>query len=1655
MLIKEAVESKRPLTRAILDSRIEAAQEELDDAVRRKAFAECGPLQDKLEELTTKREEMPTVDELRILLRSAQSAVALAAKSRDFVGAAVGQSRLDDAKQRLIDALADEDGDEGSDSLTEDKEEVTFGFGSRTELEEEIFEIAEQIKNAIHTKDFAKASSLQQVLDAHESLRQLFPSLEELSTKLREANEQLNEAVVMKNFAKAGKMNVVIADLEQKVATESEKSSESAAASPSKAAGVFLRGEEKTFKTRNELEKEITSTSAQVAEAVAKKEFKKADTLQADADKLVKLREALPSIPELRETLRTKKLEMDRAIAAKKFASADEINLTIELLEKVLEKEVLLAPSSPERVKAPTTNGVKNGPVKDLSNGTSIAPTTPVRSVKGRPKTPGVVSRPKTPVRSKAPIRPKIPGPNGSKSSSNTPSVVSASVRSSASSVRPSTIPSTIFRPVSKLRPAKAVTAGMSDTILSVTQVLAGKRASASILVDEYGGLAGILTDTDITRRVVAKNIDPSTTNVSEVMTPNPTCVATSDSAMEALMTMVDNHFRHLPVVDDSGSVVGLLDIAKCLNDAISKLEKSAEKNNSATENAVKQAVSQQGAGGAQAEALHALLGTLMSQAFGNKTTPTLRSLLAGKPNTIVSPSTTIQEAGILMAERRQAALVVDDDGQLVGLFAFKDMMTRVVAKELPLDSTPVSAVMTPEPEVVSPDTTVLEALHTMHDNKFLTLPVCEDDGRVLGVVSVMDVIHGCGGPDGWRSIFSSAMEVEDDASDDSSLYSFGGKSKLTVRSEKPFLQTLDEAEEQRPVSKLRPSKPITVLSDESILSAVQLLTHKRGTASLIICPEGGLIGILTDKDITIRVVAKYVDLASDVSKVMTPDPTCVHMTDSAMDALMTMVENHFRHLPVVDGSGSVVGMLDIAKCLNDAISKLERSGEKNSSAAENAVMQAVSLQGAGGAQAAALKALLGTLMSQAFGSQASPTLRSLLAGKPNTNVRPSTSIREAGMIMSERRKAALIVDEDGRLVGLFAFKDMMTRAVAKQLPLDSTPVSSVMTPNPDAVSPDTTALEALQIMHDDKFLTLPVCEEDGTVIGIVDVMDVIHGCGGADGWRSMFSKAMDITEDHSDSVSVYSMGRSVHTPSVRSVRRKPQEKTVSNLRPSKPNISISNETILEVTQLLARKRGSASLVVSPEGVLAGILTDTDITRRVVAKDVDPATTYVSEVMTEDPTCVHSGDPAMDALMTMIENHFRHLPVVDDSGSVVGLLDIAKCLNDAISKLERCTEKGSSAAEDAVKQAVNQQGASGAQAMALQALLGTIMSQAFGNKTTPTLRTLLAGKQDTIVSPSTSIREAGILMADRRQAALVVDDGHLVGLFAFEDMMTRAVAKELPLDSTPVSAVMTPDPEVVSPDTTVLEALQMMHDNHFLTLPVCEDDGRVLGVVSVMDVIHGCGGPDGWRSIFSSAMDIEDASDTVSASPSGRYSVHTRSTRKVPDVKVTPNTPFAYPNNIPSTLEFEMDDSINSSTIGDRGASKLLSPDDAGGSFLSSSMAVFKLSDESGNTHRIRCSTNVEKLFDATFEKMGIPPLSLQLRYVDEEGDSVVITCDDDVAEAWALARKHGNKVAKLSAVKITPKSNINPTVAAGGAVVVFALLGIVALVLMRSPSKK
>jgi len=91
---------------------------------------------------------------------------------------------------------------------------------------------------------------------------------------------------------------------------------------------------------------------------------------------------------------------------------------------------------------------------------------------------------------------------------------------------------------------------------------------------------------------------------------------------------------------------------------------------------------------------------------------------------------------------------------------------------------------------------------------------------------------------------------------------------------------------------------------------AVALMAQHRIGSTLVM--EGTrLVGIFTERD-TVRAISQSHDApAHEVSSWMTPDPLTAKPEDSVDSALKTMLDNNFRHLPVMEG-GEVVGIVSI-----------------------------------------------------------------------------------------------------------------------------------------------------------------------------------------------------------------------------------------------------------------------------------------------------------------------------------------------------------------------------------------------------------------------------------------------------------------------------------------------------------------------------------------------------------------------------------------------------------------------------------------------------------------------------------------------------------------------------------------------------------------------
>jgi len=118
------------------------------------------------------------------------------------------------------------------------------------------------------------------------------------------------------------------------------------------------------------------------------------------------------------------------------------------------------------------------------------------------------------------------------------------------------------------------------------------------------------------------------------------------------------------------------------------------------------------------------------------------------------------------------------------------------------------------------------------------------------------------------------------------------------------------------------------------------------------------------------------------------------------------------------------------------------------------------------------------------------------------------------------------------------------------------------------------------------------------------------------------------------------------------------------------------------------------------------------------------------------------------------------------------------------------------------------------------------------------LRSVVAAKKPPVMIPAhMNVAEAARRMRDGNTgAAMVLEGTRLAGIFTERDALFRVLAVAKDPQETPVSLVMTRDPQTIHPDKPFDEALRMMHEGRFRNVPVVED-GRPLGMVSVRDAL--------------------------------------------------------------------------------------------------------------------------------------------------------------------------------------------------------------------------
>ena len=108
-------------------------------------------------------------------------------------------------------------------------------------------------------------------------------------------------------------------------------------------------------------------------------------------------------------------------------------------------------------------------------------------------------------------------------------------------------------------------------------RLMLSQRVGAVGVVDSDHKVAGIFTERDVLRKLALSGCDPEQTPVRELMTTPVELATLSTGPGEALATMIDRHFRHLPVVDGQGKLLGMLSIRNVLQWRIDDLSQELD----------------------------------------------------------------------------------------------------------------------------------------------------------------------------------------------------------------------------------------------------------------------------------------------------------------------------------------------------------------------------------------------------------------------------------------------------------------------------------------------------------------------------------------------------------------------------------------------------------------------------------------------------------------------------------------------------------------------------------------------------------------------------------------------------------------------------------------------------------------------------------------------------------------------------------------------------------------------------------------------------------------------------------------------------------------------------------------------------------------------
>ena len=250
---------------------------------------------------------------------------------------------------------------------------------------------------------------------------------------------------------------------------------------------------------------------------------------------------------------------------------------------------------------------------------------------------------------------------------------------------------------VSEIMTTHLVKAPVAASAFEVMQTMVAEDVGRIIITDDDVPV-GIFTEKDVVKRVVCAGLDPKKTPIKKVMTAPLRAVREETHIIDAFGKMYRGKYRHLLVRGRRGKIIGIVSMRRILHLAVE-------------------------------------LGQGLSE------TKTVGDIAAPAVLT-VDQSSTIQQAVELLNKKNSTAVIVTEGGKPVGIFTERDVLKRVASRQIDAKKTPVRQVMT-APIITMPSTALVgDVLLEMSQRDIRNMPVKNDNGELIGLVSMPEVLQ-------------------------------------------------------------------------------------------------------------------------------------------------------------------------------------------------------------------------------------------------------------------------------------------------------------------------------------------------------------------------------------------------------------------------------------------------------------------------------------------------------------------------------------------------------------------------------------------------------------------------------------------------------------------------------------------------------------------------------------------------------------------------------------------------------------------------------------------------------------------------------------------------------------------------------------------------